>query len=259
LCKNQMALITMEEDFSWEIKYDKAGKPFYYNRFAERSLQCRPTCLENGGRVSIREPVIEALYKGLWYKGILLGPADRVTFSVQLEQAPVQLLDVDRSGIRKWSYLRRHTVPSSAQRGNSELSSNDDTNDMKELFEDNTSLSKLSRTMSEKCEEKYDFEISQSKGHYRNGKASGSFTVSVSDDRARSKSWGCVAKQNVSPNGCGLSEEEDDEDFGNLAMLPLKANPNGEAVRRNKRLNAVLLDQHDLSSIKTARLPSSKS
>jgi len=248
-----MAIITMEEDYSWEIKYDVSGRPFYYNRFSERSLQCRPNCLENGGRVSIREPVIEAQYKGLWYKGIMIGPADRVRFSVQLEQAPVQLLEVGRNGIRKYSSQRRHTVPSSAQRGGSD-SSVMETYDMKELFDEDV-MSKLSNTLTERSEEKYDFEISQSKGkHSRGGKNSGSFT-SVSDSRPRSKSWGCVPKRDASSISCS-SSDEGKEDIGNLDMVPLRANPKGETIRRSRRLNAVLLDLHDLSTIRRTVRPS---
>jgi len=250
-----MAIITVEEDYSWEIKYDESGKPFYYNRFSERSLQCRPNCLENGDRVSISEPVVEAQYKGLWYKGIMLGPADRVRFSVQLEQAPVQLLDVGRNGIRKYSSQRRHTVPSLVHRVGSE-SSVMNTYDMKELFEEDV-MSKLSNTLTEKSDEKYDFEISQSKGkHRRCGKASGSFT-SVSEYRPRSKSWGCTPKRDVSFTICS-SSEEGKEDVGNLDMLPLRANPKGGAIRRSRRLNAVLLDLHDLSMIKRTVKPSSE-
>jgi len=239
-----MAIITMEEHFSWEIKYDEVGKPFYYNRFSERSLQCRPTCLENGGRVSIREPVIEAQYKGLWYKGVLLGPADNIRFSVQLEQAPVQLLNVDRNKIRKWSIKRRHTVPSSPQRRGSELSSHLETYDAKEPFGDNESLSKLSVSYTLISDEKFDYDLSQSRRH---GKASDSLT---SDSRVRSKSWGCAAKREMSYTGCSWSEEEFGEDVGKLDMVPLKTDHKGDGFRRNRRLNAVLIDLDDLSTIK---------
>jgi len=239
-----MAIITVEEDFSWEIKYDEVGRPFYYNRFSERSLLCRPTCLENGGRVSIREPVIEAQYKGIWYKGILLGPADRIRFSIQLEQAPVQLLNSDRNKIRKWSTKRRHTVPSSAHRRGSELSSNVETYDAKEPFGDSESLSKLSVSYTLISDEKYDYELSQSR---RRGKASDSLT---SDSRARSKSWGRATKQGTSYTGCSWSEVDFDEDVGKLDMVPLRTDQKGDGFRRNRRLNAVLIDLHDLSTIK---------
>jgi len=263
-----MAFITIEkeEDYSWEIKYDEMGNPYYYNRFSDRALKSRPTCLENNnsGRVSIREPVIEAQYRDLWYKGILLGPADRVQFTVQLEQAPVQLLNVDRNLIRKWGASRRHTVPSSAQRGSNELSKNLDTHDIKELFEETASLSKLSLSDDgdekyDEKSEKYDFEVSQSNSkarHFRNGKASGSLTVS-SDSKARSRSWGCAGKRDLSSTGCSWTQDECEEDIGRLDMEPLKANLQGEGVRRSKRLNAVLLDLHDLSTIKRAANPSS--
>jgi len=106
-----------KEDYSWEIKFDEECKPFYYNSFSGRVLFRRPNCLESGGRVNISQPVIEAQYNGLWYKGILLGPSDTLRFSVQLEQGPLQILDVSRDGIRRWTIMRRHTFSSSAKRG----------------------------------------------------------------------------------------------------------------------------------------------
>jgi len=101
------------EDFAWEIRFDKAKKPVYFNK-ETRSFDCwRPTCLEEGGRLSIKQPFIQARYKRYWYKGTLLGPDEEDTFIVQLEDAPVRVLTLLRDDIREWRSDRRYIFPSS--------------------------------------------------------------------------------------------------------------------------------------------------
>jgi len=243
-----MATINIEEDYAWEIKYDEESKPFYYNRLTDRFLLCRPNCLESAGRVNISEPVIEAYYKGLWFKGILLGPADRVRFAVQLEQGPVRLLDAERNGIRKWTSMRRHTIPSSAQRGSLESIP---TSDSKEAFldmEDDESLSKLSDTSSQNSrEEKFNFESIEEKERQSKTQDKVSNTEMFSESRRRSKSWGGRASQGALHND--FSGDEDDADWMNT-MLPLQTSLKGEGTGRKQRHNAVLLDLRDLKTIK---------
>jgi len=101
------------EDFAWEIRYDKAKKPVYFNKETRSFDSWRPTCLEEGGRLSIKQPYIQAKYKRYWYKGTLLGPDDEDTFIVQLDDAPVRVLTLFRDDIREWRSDRRYIFPSS--------------------------------------------------------------------------------------------------------------------------------------------------
>jgi len=245
-----MATLHIEEDYAWEIKFNEERKPFYYNRLSERVLLSRPYCLESSGRVKIREPVIEAQYKGKWYKGILLGPADSVSFAVQLEQGPVQRLDVDRDWIRKWTTMRRHTIPSSAQRGS--LGSVISSSDRKEAFlgcEEDESLSKLSDTFSlDSTDEKFDFETQEEKERQFKRQDKESNPEEVLDSRTRSKSWGFVRKQDIEQKY--WTDEHVNSDWMN-SMLPLQPNPKSDGVGRRQRLNAVLLDLQDLVTIKS--------
>jgi len=241
---NLMASLNVEENYAWEIKYDEEDKPYYYNRFSERTLLSRPSCFESGGRVNIKQPVIEAQFKGLWYKGILLGPADRFRFSVQLEHGPVPQFYADRSRIRKWTKLKSNSVQSSSQRGS--LDSMTDDYDSKETFseiDDNVSLSKLSDTFTatSSTDEKYSIETHQDERHLKPPVNLGNKKMRLRS-RIRSKSLETARKQEFE------SDEESDADWMKT-MLPLRANPNGEAVGRKQRANAVVLDLQDIRAI----------
>jgi len=244
-----MATLNVEENYAWEIKYDEDDKPYYYNRFSKRSLLHRPNCFASDGRVNIRQPIIEAELKGLWYKGILMGPADRFQFSVQLEDGPVHRLYVDRSRIRRWTKLRRHTVQGLSQRGSLNSMTND--TDSKETFsesEDNVSLSKLSDTFtaSNSRDEKYDTEtLQEDERHFKSLENLGNKKMLL-QSRIRSKSLGSESKQERDNND--WSDEELNSDWMET-MLPLRANPHGEGVGRRQRLNAVILDVQDLRAI----------
>jgi len=247
---NLMASLNVEENYAWEIKYDEEDKPYYYNRFSERTLLSRPSCFESGGRVNIKQPVIEAQFKGLWYKGILLGPADRFRFSVQLEDGPVPQFYADRSRIRKWTKLKSNTVQlQRSSRGS--LDSMTDDYDLKESFleiDHNMSLSKLSDTFTanSSTDEKYSTETYQ--------EAERNFKPSVNvgnkkmllQSRVRPKSLEFARKQGLDKND--WNDEESDADWMET-MLPLRANPHGEVVGRKQRANAVLLDLQDLRAI----------
>jgi len=246
-----MATLNVQANYAWEIKYDGEHKPYYYNRFSERALLCRPNCFESGGRVNIGQPVIEAEVKGVWYKGILLGPADRVRFKVQLEHGPVQQLYVDRSQIREWTKLQRRSVQSSTERGS--FDSMTIGTDSKETFsdsEDNVSLSKLSDTFTanNSTDGKYDMETLQEDERYVKPPVNlSNKKMLLKHRRMRSKSMGSVRNQELDNNN-DWSDEELDSDWMET-MLPLRANPQGEGVGRRQRVNAVILDQQDLRAI----------
>jgi len=244
-----MATLNVEENYAWEIKYDEHDKPYYYNRFSESVLLCRPNCFESGGRVNIRQPVIEAELKGLWYKGILLGPADKLRFSVQLEHGPVHQLYVDRSRIRKWTKLQRRTVQSLPRQGSRDSTTDD--NDSKETFsesEDNVSLSKLSDTFStnNSTDEKYDMEALQEDGRHLKPPVHLGNKKMLLKSRKRSRSLGSERKEELDNND--WSDDELNSDWMET-MLPLRANPQGKGVGRTQRVNAVILDPQDLRAI----------
>lgn len=239
-----MAFLNVGENYAWEIKYDEEGKPYYYNWFSDRVLLSRPNCFESGGRLNIKQPVIEAQFKGLWYKGILLGPADQCRFSVQLEHGPVQQLYADRNRIRKWTKLQRHS-------GKSSIDSTTGDNESKDTFsdsEDNVSLSKLSDTFTanNSSDEKYDIETLQEDEKHLKPPVNVGNKRMVLQSRIRSKSAGSARKQELDTND--WSDEELESDWME-SMLPLRANPHGEGVGRKQRVNAVILDLQDLRSI----------
>jgi len=243
-----MASINVEENYAWEIKYDEEDKPYYYNRFSERTLLCRPNCFKSGGRVNIKQPVIEAQFKGVWYKGILLGPGDRLRFSVQLEDGPVPQFYADRSRIRRWTKLKSNSVQSSSQRGS--LDSMTDDYDLKENFseiDDNVSLSKLSDTFTatSSTDEKYSMMTQQDERHLKRPVNLVKKKMRLRS-RIRSKSLETARKQEFENDD--WSDEESDADWMET-MLPLRANPHGEAVGRKQRANAVVLDLQDLRAI----------
>jgi len=248
-----MAVINVEEDYAWAIKYDEEGKPYYYNRFSDRVLLCRPNCFKSGGRVSIREPTIEAQFKGLWYKGLLLGPAESFRFSVKLEYAPVQRLCVSRNRIRKWTKMRRHTVPSYRQRENTDSIADDYDSKGTFIESDNESLSKLSDTFTttNSADEKYGFKTFHEEGRQFKPPVRLGRSRMILGSRTRSKSLGSPGKQELSNNY--WSDEDFNADWMNT-MLPLRANPNGEGVGRRQRVNAVILDLQDLRTIHNSLL-----
>jgi len=242
-----MAIANIDEDYSWEIKYDAVGKPFYYNRFSQRELLCRPKCFASSGRVGIKQPVVEAYYNGLWFKGTLLGPADRVHFAVRLENGPVQLLHADRNRIRKWPLVGQQTVSPLAQRESRE--SFTDTSDSKLDFlasDEEGSLSKLSDTLStnNSTDEKCDLETLQER--QKQLKSSKHGVTEKEGQSRRSKSWECSKTQSLCYDE-GSDQELDTEWMDK--MLPLRANPNGEGIGRRHRVNAVILDPNDLKAI----------
>jgi len=246
-----MSTLNVKENYAWEIKYDEQDKPYYYNKLSKRSLLHRPNCFESGGRVNIRQPVIEAQLKGLWYKGILLGPADRFRFNVQLEHGPVHRFYADRSQIRKSTKLHSKTVQSSSQRRSLDSITYDDDNDSKETLsesEDNVSLSKLSDTItvSNSTDEKYDVETLQEDERHFKQPVYLDNKKKLLQSRIRSKSLGSECKQKRDNNG--WSDEDLDSDWMKT-MLPLRANPQSGGVGRRQRLNAVILDLQDLRAI----------
>jgi len=243
-----MATTTIDEDYSWEINYDAEGKPLYYNRFSQRVLLCRPKCLASSGRVSIKQPLVEAYYNGLWFKGTLLEPTDRVRFAVRLENGPVQLLYADRDRIRKWPSVGRQTVPLFAQRVSRE--SITDTSDSKLDFlvsDDEESLSKLSDTLStnNSTDEKCDLETLQERQKQLKSSKAGN-TEKELQSRTRPKSWRCPKTQRL----CYEEGSDQELDINWMdKMLPLRANPSGEGTGRRQRINAVMLDLNDLKAI----------
>jgi len=244
-----MASLNVEENYAWEIKYDEEDKPYYYNRFSERTLLCRPNCFESGGRLNIKQPVIEAQFKGLWYKGILLGCADRFRFSVQLEHGPVPQFYADRSRIRKWTKLKSNTVQSSSQEGS--LDSMTDDYDLKETIleiGENLSLSKLSDTFTANSsnDEKYNMETHHEAERHLKPPVNAGNKKMLLRSRIRSKSLGSARKQEFDNND--WNDEESDAEWMET-MLPLRANPNGEVVGRKQRANAVVLDLQDIRAI----------
>jgi len=243
-----MATTTIDEDYSWEINYDAEGKPLYYNRFSQRELLYRPKCFASSGRVSIKQPVVEAYYNGLWFKGTLQGPVDRVRFAVQLENGPVQLLYAERNRIRKWPLVGRQTVPLLAQR-KSRVSITD-TFDSKLDFlasDEEGSLSMLSDTFSTNIstDEKCDSETLRERQKQLKSSKPG-VTEKEWHSRTRSKSWECSKTQRLCYDE-GSDQELDTKWMDK--MLPLRANPNGEVIGRRKRVNAVILDLNDLKAI----------
>jgi len=243
-----MVTANTKEDYSWEINYDEEGKPLYYNSISERVLLCRPKCFAGSGKVSIKQPIVEAHYKGLWYKGTLLGPANSILFAVRLENGPVQLLHADRNRIREWPPVGRQTVHSFAQRESRE--SITDTSDSKLDFlasDDEGSLSKLSDTFStnNSTDEKCDLETLRERQKQLRSRKPGC-TEKVWRSRTRSKSWECPKTQ-------GLSYDEGSDQELDTAcmekMLPLKANPSGAGSGRRQRINAVMLDLNVLRAI----------
>jgi len=239
-----MATINVGENYSWEIKFDDEGKPYYHNWFSDRVLLSRPNCFESGGRVNIKQPVIEAQFKGLWYKGVLLGPADQCRFSVQLEHGPVQQLYADRNRIRKWSKLQRHSTKSSVDSTTCDRESKDTFSES----DDDLSLSKLSDTFTgnNSSDEKYDIEtLQEDEKDFKQPVNLGNKRMVV-QSRIRSKSVGSARKKE--PDTKDWSDEELDSDWME-SMLPLRANPQGEGVGRKQRVNAVILDLQDLRSI----------
>jgi len=242
-----MATTKIKEDFSWEINYDEQGKPLYYNSFSERSLLCRPKCFESIGRASIKQPEVEAYYKGLWFKGTLLGPADRVRFAVQLKNGPVQLIHADRNRIRKLPSVNRQNVPFAQRVRPGSITSTSDSKLDFFASDDEGSLSKLSDTLTtyNSVDEKYDLETLQ--GPQKQLKSSNpANTEKVLQSRTRSKSWEYTKTLSLCENE-GSDEEMDTKLMDK--MLPLRANPRGEVIGRRQRTNAVILDLKVLRKI----------
>lgn len=243
-----MAIANIDEDYSWEIKYDAVGKPYYYNRFSQRELLCRPKCFASDGRVSIKQPVVEAYYNGLWFKGTLLGPADSLRFAVRLENGPVQLLYADRNRIRKWPLVGQQTNSPLAQRESRE--SFTDTSDSKLDFfasDEEGSLSKLSDTLStnNSTDEKCDLETCQERQKQLKSSKPG---VTEKERQSRTRSKRCESPKTESLCCDEGSDQELDTNWI-YKMLPLRANPSGEGIGRRHRVNAVILDPNDLKAI----------
>jgi len=237
-----MAFLDVGENYSWEIKYDDEGKPYYYNGFSDRVLLSRPNCFESGGRVNIKQPLIEAEFEGLWYKGVLLGPADQCRFSVQLEHGPVKKLYADRNRIRTLTKLKRYSPNSSIDSTSGEIESKDNFSES----DDDASLSKLSDTFTANISSDEKYDIDQADEKHLKPPVNLSNKLMVPPSRIRSKSEGCVRKKEHDTND--WSDEELDSNWME-SMLPLRANPQGEGIGRKRRVNAVILDLQDLRSI----------
>jgi len=242
--RQERAKPKITENSAWEIIYDNnTRKPLYFNQLTKITMISRPRCLDSkgGGRLSIKQPVVHVLYKNSWHKGTLLGPKDKETFLVRLDdrEAKVGNLVVHRNGIKEWSPQRKFTptstkfnvhnlpdVPSDeligqCQKKLSWPESDEDTDN---------SLSKLSdHPRSFDCiswpdEEKIDTEYSPVN------------TVLVVED-----SWGDrrLSDFNAFPVS---NTEEDVESDEPLTLTPIKTFPKAQSKRRKERMNAVLLD-----------------
>jgi len=251
MCWQERAKPNVAENAAWEIIYDKSTrKPLYYNQVTKVTVTNRPRCLDSkaGGRVSIKQPVVQVLYKNMWNKGILLGPENNESFLVKLDDKTpkVGVLTVHRSRIREWSTQQNLTPTSTKFKLLNRTVSSEDIagqNQKKlsipESDDETDSLSKLSdqfprslECFSRPEEEKMDEESSLVN------------PVLVVDD-AWSDGRGLLT---MSPFRWSITDEDVESDEP-LNMTPIQTFPKAQSKRRKERMNAVLLDWIDFKQV----------
>lgn len=91
-----------KEDYSWFVRYDAKGKPYYYNSVTKSKRNDKPGTLDSDGQLKIHDPVILCEYDGIWYKAQLLEPASRENWYVRFDCGDVKRASIHREHIRKW-------------------------------------------------------------------------------------------------------------------------------------------------------------
>merc|ERR1719336_2226493 len=91
-----------KEDYSWFVKYDAKGKPYYYNVVTRHKRNDKPGTLDSCGQLKIHDPVILCEYDGIWYKAQLLEPDSRENWWVRFDCGDVKRASIHREHIRKW-------------------------------------------------------------------------------------------------------------------------------------------------------------
>jgi hypothetical protein len=238
------------EDSAWEIIYEKSTrKPLYHNKVTKLTVATRPRCLESksGGRVSIKQPLVQVQYQDSWYKGILIGPGDKETFLVKLsDKIPeVGILSVHRDSVRQSSSPRKLSPPETkckfkrhnvngelpegmVQRKRTSFVESDDEEDSLSKLSDGIPLSHEKFNWLE--DEKIDIEFSLINP-----------IIEVDDSHGD--------RSGKSTPNSQWSTEEDVESDEPTTLPPIQTFPKSQSKRRKERMNAVLLDWGDFKQV----------
>jgi len=98
----------------WEIRFDADRRPVFYNSITRKSFECRPEVLDGEGRVTIREPKVEAQWRRSWLSALILKPDEDnpYSFMVSFMRAPAPVeCSVHRSQIRCLKYDNPEAIP----------------------------------------------------------------------------------------------------------------------------------------------------